>query len=57
MKTKQKPESMFKLTVRLPQDLARRLKVYAAEQEISVQELTTEALKARLPRVSVKVKP
>jgi len=48
---------MFKLTVRLPQDLARRLKVYAAEQEISVQELTTEALKARLPRVSVKVKP
>jgi hypothetical protein len=57
MKTKQKPESMFKLTVRLPHDLARRLKLYAAETGSSAQAITTEALEAKLPRtVNVQVR-
>lgn len=58
MKKKQTPKSdaTFKLTVRLPQDLARRLRLYAAEQGKTMQEITTDALGARLPRVvSVRV--
>jgi hypothetical protein len=58
MKKRQMPKSdaTFKLTVRLPRDLARRLRLYAAEQGKTVQEITAEALEARLPRVvSVRV--
>lgn len=39
---------MVALTVRVPRDLRQRLRVFAAEHEVSVQQCTTEAVLAWL---------
>jgi predicted HicB family RNase H-like nuclease len=44
----EKPDEK-RLTIRLPRELHKRLKVYAAKKELAVNELVVEAIRARVP--------
>lgn len=46
--TEEQGGAMVALTVRVPRDLRQRLRVFAAEHEVSVQHCTTEAVLAWL---------